>query len=177
MCLWKGSISCVITVVWKPQRNKGSHSKHWPLDSMLWQSPAACSCWGSDLERSDSLSKHTGLSRHVPAGPESITELKLCLLFSSQEDRFAFLTEWYDPSAALLRRYQLLYYPKDGSVEMVRTPFLFQVAFFSRTHPCLATTLHQLFFMLHNYFILCIVHQQVMRVTPHSFEFSLSQIL
>ncbi|KAG7326411.1 hypothetical protein KOW79_009812 [Hemibagrus wyckioides] len=34
------------------------------------------------------------------------------------EERFAFLTEWYDPSAALLRRYQLLYYPKDGSVEM-----------------------------------------------------------
>ncbi|CAJ1059837.1 nucleoside diphosphate kinase 7 isoform X2 [Xyrichtys novacula] len=34
------------------------------------------------------------------------------------EDRFAFLTEWYDPTAALLRRYQLFYYPKDGSVEM-----------------------------------------------------------
>ncbi|XP_065096615.1 nucleoside diphosphate kinase homolog 7 isoform X3 [Paramisgurnus dabryanus] len=34
------------------------------------------------------------------------------------EERFAFLAEWYDPSAALLRRYQLLYYPKDGSVEM-----------------------------------------------------------
>ncbi|XP_059922681.1 nucleoside diphosphate kinase 7 [Gadus macrocephalus] len=34
------------------------------------------------------------------------------------EDRYAFLAEWYDPSATLLRRYQLLYYPKDGSVEM-----------------------------------------------------------
>ncbi|KAM4629653.1 nucleoside diphosphate kinase homolog 7 [Polymixia lowei] len=34
------------------------------------------------------------------------------------EDRYAFLAEWYDPSAGLLRRYQLLYYPKDGSVEM-----------------------------------------------------------
>uniref|UniRef100_A0A3Q1FXH1 Nucleoside diphosphate kinase homolog 7 n=1 Tax=Acanthochromis polyacanthus TaxID=80966 RepID=A0A3Q1FXH1_9TELE len=34
------------------------------------------------------------------------------------EDRFAFLAEWYDPTAALLRRYQLFYYPKDGSVEM-----------------------------------------------------------
>uniref|UniRef100_A0A7N8WXE7 Nucleoside diphosphate kinase homolog 7 n=1 Tax=Mastacembelus armatus TaxID=205130 RepID=A0A7N8WXE7_9TELE len=34
------------------------------------------------------------------------------------EDRYAFLTEWYDPTAALLRRYQLFYYPKDGSVEM-----------------------------------------------------------
>ncbi|XP_072540247.1 nucleoside diphosphate kinase homolog 7 isoform X2 [Salminus brasiliensis] len=34
------------------------------------------------------------------------------------EERFAFLAEWYDPSAALLRRYQLLFYPKDCSVEM-----------------------------------------------------------
>ncbi|XP_054458406.1 nucleoside diphosphate kinase 7 [Anoplopoma fimbria] len=34
------------------------------------------------------------------------------------EDRYAFLTEWYDPTAALLRRYQLFYYPKDSSVEM-----------------------------------------------------------
>lgn len=34
------------------------------------------------------------------------------------EERLAFLTEWYDPSAALLRRFQLLYYPKDGSIEM-----------------------------------------------------------
>ncbi|XP_013878494.1 nucleoside diphosphate kinase homolog 7 [Austrofundulus limnaeus] len=34
------------------------------------------------------------------------------------EDRFAFLAEWYDPAAGLLRRYQLFFYPKDGSVEM-----------------------------------------------------------
>ncbi|XP_062853323.1 nucleoside diphosphate kinase 7 isoform X2 [Trichomycterus rosablanca] len=34
------------------------------------------------------------------------------------EERFAFVAEWYDPSAALLRCYQLLYYPKDGAVEM-----------------------------------------------------------
>ncbi|XP_062412123.1 nucleoside diphosphate kinase 7 isoform X1 [Sardina pilchardus] len=34
------------------------------------------------------------------------------------EERFAFLAEWYDPSAALLRRYQLLFYPRDDSVEM-----------------------------------------------------------
>ncbi|XP_024921362.1 nucleoside diphosphate kinase homolog 7 isoform X2 [Cynoglossus semilaevis] len=36
----------------------------------------------------------------------------------SKEERFAFLTEWYDSTAALQRRYQLMYYPKDGSVEM-----------------------------------------------------------
>ncbi|KAK1167760.1 nucleoside diphosphate kinase 7-like isoform X2 [Acipenser oxyrinchus oxyrinchus] len=36
----------------------------------------------------------------------------------SQEERFAFLAEWYDPNAALLRQYQFLFYPKDRSVEM-----------------------------------------------------------
>ncbi|XP_076871170.1 nucleoside diphosphate kinase homolog 7 isoform X5 [Brachyhypopomus gauderio] len=40
-----------------------------------------------------------------------------CLLVLGEE-RFAFLAEWYDPNAALLRRYQLLFYPRDGSVEM-----------------------------------------------------------
>ncbi|KAJ8346324.1 hypothetical protein AAFF_G00213870, partial [Aldrovandia affinis] len=37
---------------------------------------------------------------------------------SPQEERFAFLAEWFDPAACLLRQYQLLYYPRDGSVEM-----------------------------------------------------------
>ncbi|XP_075052464.1 nucleoside diphosphate kinase homolog 7 isoform X2 [Mixophyes fleayi] len=36
----------------------------------------------------------------------------------SEEDRYVFVAEWYDPNAALQRRYQLLFYPKDGSVEM-----------------------------------------------------------
>ncbi|XP_014459418.1 nucleoside diphosphate kinase 7 isoform X2 [Alligator mississippiensis] len=36
----------------------------------------------------------------------------------SQDDRFAFIAEWYDPNASLFRRFELLYYPKDGSVEM-----------------------------------------------------------
>lgn len=46
--------------------------------------------------------------------------LLICsVLWYYQEERYAFLTEWYDPTAALLRRYQLFYYPKDSSVEMV----------------------------------------------------------
>ncbi|KAL6039803.1 hypothetical protein STEG23_037537, partial [Scotinomys teguina] len=36
----------------------------------------------------------------------------------NQSERFAFLAEWYDPNASLLRRYELLFYPADGSVEM-----------------------------------------------------------
>ncbi|CAL1593270.1 unnamed protein product [Knipowitschia caucasica] len=34
------------------------------------------------------------------------------------EDRFAFLAEWYDPVAGLLRKYQLFFYSSDSSVEM-----------------------------------------------------------
>ncbi|KAL7983443.1 hypothetical protein Chor_000319 [Crotalus horridus] len=39
-------------------------------------------------------------------------------MFKSQDERFAFIAEWYDANASLFRRYELLYYPKDGSVEM-----------------------------------------------------------
>lgn len=36
----------------------------------------------------------------------------------SQDERFVFIAEWYDPNASLFRRYELLYYPVDGSIEM-----------------------------------------------------------
>ncbi|NXG15560.1 NDK7 kinase, partial [Grallaria varia] len=38
--------------------------------------------------------------------------------FQSQDERYSFIGEWYDPNAALFRRYEILYYPKDGSIEM-----------------------------------------------------------
>ncbi|KAM7066424.1 nucleoside diphosphate kinase homolog 7 isoform 6-T6 [Acridotheres tristis] len=38
--------------------------------------------------------------------------------FQSQDERYAFIAEWYDPNASLFRRYELLYYPKDSSIEM-----------------------------------------------------------
>ncbi|XP_002737178.1 nucleoside diphosphate kinase homolog 7-like [Saccoglossus kowalevskii] len=34
------------------------------------------------------------------------------------DDRLNFIVEWYDPHAALIRRYQFLYYTKDNTVEM-----------------------------------------------------------
>jgi len=37
---------------------------------------------------------------------------------SSEEGRFCFICEWYDPHAAFIRRYQLMYYERDGTVEM-----------------------------------------------------------
>ncbi|XP_012871084.1 PREDICTED: nucleoside diphosphate kinase 7 isoform X1 [Dipodomys ordii] len=36
----------------------------------------------------------------------------------NHNERFAFIAEWYDPNASLLRRYDLFFYPADGSVEM-----------------------------------------------------------
>ncbi|KAH0625012.1 hypothetical protein JD844_033017 [Phrynosoma platyrhinos] len=54
-------------------------------------------------------------------------------LFSSQsqDERFAFIAEWYDSNAALFRRYELLYYPKDGSVEMGRDLMIYILMLFS----------------------------------------------
>nr|KAF6413832.1 NME/NM23 family member 7 [Molossus molossus] len=36
----------------------------------------------------------------------------------NHSERYVFIAEWYDPNASLYRRYELLYYPADGSVEM-----------------------------------------------------------
>lgn len=35
------------------------------------------------------------------------------------EERYVFVADWYDPHAALVRKYQLLYYPTDNTCEMV----------------------------------------------------------
>lgn len=35
------------------------------------------------------------------------------------EDRFAFVADWYDPHAGLVRRYRVLYYPGDRTCEMI----------------------------------------------------------
>lgn len=37
---------------------------------------------------------------------------------STQDQRFAFIVDWYDAQASLIRQYQFLFYPKDNSVEM-----------------------------------------------------------
>jgi hypothetical protein len=35
------------------------------------------------------------------------------------EDRYVFVSEWYDQMAALIRSYQLRYFPADKTLEMV----------------------------------------------------------
>ena len=40
-------------------------------------------------------------------------------IMASFDERYAFIADWYDPNAALMRKYQLLYYSKDSTVEMV----------------------------------------------------------
>lgn len=37
---------------------------------------------------------------------------------SPPDDRYAFIAEWYDAHAALVRRYQFLFYAKDSTIEM-----------------------------------------------------------
>ena len=38
------------------------------------------------------------------------------------DNRYAFLVEWLDPQAQLVRQYLLFFYSLDGTVEMVRPP-------------------------------------------------------
>ena len=40
------------------------------------------------------------------------------MLRNEVNQRFCFLTEFYDPSAALVRHYQVFYYPSDGAIEI-----------------------------------------------------------
>ncbi|EDL39254.1 non-metastatic cells 7, protein expressed in, isoform CRA_b, partial [Mus musculus] len=55
-------------------------------------------------------------NRHFSRGRNSA--VNVCCMKTNQSERFAFIAEWYDPNASLLRRYELLFYPTDGSVEM-----------------------------------------------------------
>ena len=38
------------------------------------------------------------------------------------DNRYAFLVEWLDPQAQLVRQYLLFFYSLDGTVEMVAAP-------------------------------------------------------
>ena len=44
----------------------------------------------------------------------------------SSEERYVFLTEWYDSAASLIRTYNLIYYLGDNTIEMVPFYFLSQ---------------------------------------------------
>lgn len=37
---------------------------------------------------------------------------------ADQDERYAFTTEWYDPNASMFRRYQLLFYVADNTIEL-----------------------------------------------------------
>ena len=41
---------------------------------------------------------------------------------AASEDRFVFIVEWYDATASLVRTYNLTYFPKDKTIEMVKIP-------------------------------------------------------
>jgi hypothetical protein len=45
-------------------------------------------------------------------------------LCSKVDNRYAFTVDWYDAQASLVRKYQLLFYPIDGSIELVCTYFI-----------------------------------------------------
>ena len=48
-----------------------------------------------------------------------VSNTSLVSLQAASDERYAFKADWYDPRAALTRKYLLSFYPKDSSVEMV----------------------------------------------------------
>lgn len=38
------------------------------------------------------------------------------------EDRYVFIVEWFDSAASLVRTYNLTYYTKDATIDMVPLP-------------------------------------------------------
>lgn len=40
---------------------------------------------------------------------------------NSSQDRYVFLAEWMDPQSGVTWTFQVMYYPADGTVEMVKT--------------------------------------------------------
>lgn len=40
------------------------------------------------------------------------------------DDRYVFIVEWFDSAASLVRNYNLTYYTKDGSIDMVFSSFI-----------------------------------------------------
>jgi nucleoside-diphosphate kinase len=43
----------------------------------------------------------------------------LLQLQANEDEKYAFVVEWYDPQATLVRQYVLHFYEHDGTVEMV----------------------------------------------------------
>lgn len=41
----------------------------------------------------------------------------------SSEDRYVFMSEWYDQTASLIRTYLFIYYIADNTIEMVNKIF------------------------------------------------------
>lgn len=42
----------------------------------------------------------------------------------SHEERFAFIVEWFDTAASLIRTYQLTYFTLDKAIELVTTTII-----------------------------------------------------
>ena len=80
------------------------------------------------------------------------------------EERYAFTAEWYDPNAALIRRYLLNYYPSDNACEMVD---LKSRKLFLKRSPCEHVTLKDLFIGA-----VVNIHSRQLNITQYGDEFT-----
>jgi hypothetical protein len=49
----------------------------------------------------------------------ALINILLLQLQANEDEKYAFVVEWYDPQAALVRQYVLHFYEHDGTIEMV----------------------------------------------------------
>jgi hypothetical protein len=54
--------------------------------------------------------------------PQLISCARLLCSQGKSDARLCFIVVWFDPAASLERKYQLIYYASDGTIEMVRGP-------------------------------------------------------
>lgn len=80
------------------------------------------------------------------------------------DERYAFNAEWYDPNAALIRRYLLNYYPSDNTCEMVD---LKSRKLFLKRSPCERVNLKDLFIGA-----VVNIHSRQLNITQYGDEFT-----
>lgn len=60
---------------------------------------------------------------HPAASAHTYTDRSPCFVLpqcDQTDARYAFIVDWYDATACMVRQYQLMYYCADGTIEMVR---------------------------------------------------------
>ena len=84
---------------------------------------------GDNSEWNLQLKIKSAIQRVVQRAVSWERQLRLRTSARMEEQRYAFVAEWYDAQAALVRRFHFLFFPRDNSVEMVSVTAVNRVPF------------------------------------------------